>query len=193
MSKIGNFAPSREEAVAAALESVEPVPVETAFEPFDFEGLEVGSIFVGLVEGAPEFNEPRHYTPDATYRFDGEALAFVKIEPAESPDYKHDALYRFDAESSSFFPVPEPEPVDATVVEASRSDLFFNYEHTAYESLMRKQRGGRGKDDDKPAPSEEEIRAALLKDAVEFSDTFRNATGIELDREALVADFLKRL
>lgn len=232
MSKIGSFAPSREEAIAIAtgigmapeeaalaLELIERGGKVVLIVPATGNPADKGSISrvlsaiedAGLsehlfkVEGDEGFEviEPRHYTPDSVYRYDGDTLAFVEVELSHEPasatelDYVAEALYRFDGESSTFLPVPEAPPKeppsDPVLVEAARSDLFFNYEKTAYESLMRKKRGGKGKEDDKPAPSDEEVHAALLKDAVEFTDTLRNATGLELDREALVADFLKRL
>lgn len=74
---------------------------------------------------------------------------------------------------------------------ATMSDLFFNYEHPAYDRVM----SGRSEYD---APTDEEIQAALLEDARDFCSTFFEGQPDELraadeSPEAFVKDFLRRL
>lgn len=66
------------------------------------------------------------------------------------------------------------------------SDLFFNHDNTHYAGLRTKEAG----------PTEEEVRAALLLDAADFTDCLPTSQidGARSDfHTALVEDFLRRL
>lgn len=80
------------------------------------------------------------------------------------------------------------ERVDMLVQDAAISDLFFNYDHPAYEAFWAEANH---------EATQEELdageRAALIVDADDFIQTFTNATGLVLDAEELADDFLGRV
>jgi hypothetical protein len=73
--------------------------------------------------------------------------------------------------------------LDSMVSMAAISDLFFNYEHPAYDGAHK----------DGASPSDEDLYAAAYVDAQDFAGTFENATGISLSPGLLAADFIGRI
>lgn len=68
------------------------------------------------------------------------------------------------------------------------SDLFFNYEHPAYDKLFVSRR-------DKDPPTREQIEAAIREDAKEFATLYMQSSGESVEdlSEALATDFMRRL
>ena len=79
------------------------------------------------------------------------------------------------------------------MMNAAVSDLFFNFEHQAYDALMRaRQPDAKGRRRVEAA-SPDEIEAALRADAAEFAVLVEDAFGINLDTDALAADCQRRI
>lgn len=79
---------------------------------------------------------------------------------------------------------------DPLIREASFSDLFFNHEHPNFDKARRLDRKEDGSLVDTEGALDE--FAELRKDAEEFIETLKSATGYSLDPDELVADYLAR-
>lgn len=75
-------------------------------------------------------------------------------------------------------------PLALTLSPANLSDLFFNYEHPAWDELY--EEGGQ-------TPSSEAIEAAILEDAREFVSVLGAVVEPDDLAKALAKDFLKRV
>ena len=84
--------------------------------------------------------------------------------------------------------VPADPSGDVTRL-AAVSDLFFNYDHPARDALMSAHNGASKRIADVGV---EQYREAVAKDAADFCNTFAIATGITLNVDDVVSDFLER-
>lgn len=85
---------------------------------------------------------------------------------------------------------PDRAHEDSLIQQASLSDLFFNYEHPERDALYRSR--GTPTQSVRDVISEEDERAALLKDAMSFAAVLKNGTGMLLEPAELVDDYLSR-
>lgn len=81
---------------------------------------------------------------------------------------------------------------DGLKVEAAVSDLFFNYEHPAWDKARKGEPSNLA--DFLGLPVTETELAGLREDVKDFTGTLSILLGgVEVDHEALIEDFLKRL